>query len=64
MYVAIHTNLSVARNCKGDGHIGSREFIGEYQQNLQVNQVIICDEGSPGGSSHENLELELEKSLT
>ena len=64
MYVVIHTNLSVAGNCKGDGHIGSREFSGEYLRNLLVNQVIICDEGSPGGSSHENLELELAKSLT
>ena len=64
VYVVIHTNLSVAGNCKGDGHIGSRGFIGEYLRNLLVNQVIICDEGSPGGSSHENLMLELAKHLT
>ena len=60
-YVIIHTDLSVAGNCKGDGHIGSRQFIGEYLRHLLVNQVIICDEGSPGGSSHENLELVLVK---
>src|SRR3954467_13950307 len=26
----IHTDLSVARDCKGDEHTGSRRFIGEY----------------------------------
>ena len=60
----IHTDLSVAGNCKGDEHIGSREFIGEYLRNLLVKQAIIWNEGSPGGSSLENLELELAKSLT
>ena len=44
--------------------ITPREFIGEYLQNFLVNQGIIGDEGSPEGSSHENLELELAKSLT
>ena len=60
----IHGDLSVIENSKGDEHIGSRQFIGEYLRHLLVNQVIICDEGSPGGSSHENLESELAKSLT
>ena len=44
--------------------ITPRELIEEYLLNLLVNQVIICDEGSPGGSSHENLMSELAKSLT
>ena len=41
--------------------ITPREFIGEYLRNFLVNQVIIDDEGSPGGSSHENLMLESAK---
>ena len=39
--VVIHEDLSVVENCKGNGHIGSREFIGEYRRDLQVEQVII-----------------------
>ena len=63
VYGVIHTNLTVAGDCKGDEHIGSQEFIGEYLRNLLVNQAIICKEGSPGGSSYENLELVLAKSF-
>ena len=49
---------------KGKGHIGSREFIGEYLRHLPVKQTIIWKGCAPGGSIHENLELELAKSLT
>ena len=48
MYVIIHTELSAAGDCKGDEHIGSREFIGEYLRNILVNQVSICNEGLSG----------------
>jgi len=48
VYVIIHTDLSVAGDCKGDEHIGSQEFIGEYLQNLLVNQATICNEGLSG----------------
>ena len=41
----------------------SRENIGEYLRNLPVKQAIICDKGSLGGSSYENLESELAKSF-
>jgi hypothetical protein len=40
-----------------------RENIGEYLQNLLLLQMIIWNEGSLGGSSYGNLELELAKSL-
>ena len=39
--VVIHEDLSVVEYCKGNGHIGSREFIREYRRDLQVDQVII-----------------------
>ena len=39
--IVVHEDLSVVENCKGNGHIGSREFIGEYRRDLQVDQVII-----------------------
>ena len=64
MYAIIHTDISVAGNQKGDEHIGSREFIGKYPLDFLVKQAIIWNEGSPGGSSHKILELELAKSLT
>ena len=48
VYVVIHTDLSVAGNCKGDEHIGSREFIGEHLKNLLVNQAAIYNEGLSG----------------
>ena len=54
----------MVESCKGDEHIGSREFIGGYLRHLLVNPVIICSESSSEGRSHENLELELAKSLT
>ena len=43
--VVIHEDLSMVDNCKGNGHIGSREFIGEYRRDLQVDQVIFLNEG-------------------
>src|SRR3954462_15190768 len=58
-----HRNFPMVGDEKGKGHIGSREFIGEYLRHLPVKQTIIWKGGSPGGSIHENLELELEKSL-
>src|SRR3954463_2137051 len=60
----VHRNFSMVGDEKGKGHIGSREFIGEYLRHLPVKQIIIWKGGSPGGSIHENLELELAKSLT
>ena len=54
----------MVQDYKGNEHIGLENFIGEYRRDLQVDQVIIWNEGSPGGSSRENLELVLAKSLT
>ena len=39
----------------------SRVISGEYLQGLHVQQTIISNKGSPGGSSYENLELDLVK---
>ena len=41
----------------------SRENNREYLQILLVKQAIICDKGSPVGSSYENLESELVNSF-
>src|SRR3954464_9752878 len=61
----VHRNFLMGGNGKGKGHIGSREFIGEYLRHLWVKEEIIGrGGGSPGRSIHENLELELAKSLT
>ena len=60
----IHINLLVVWHSRGDGHKGSRQFIEEYLRDLLVNQLVIGNEGSPGGSSHENLELVLVNPLT
>ena len=37
----VHRNFPMVGDGKGKGHIGSREFIGEYLRGLQVDQVII-----------------------
>jgi len=60
----IHINLSGVGHSKGDGHTGSRQFIGEYLRDLLMNQLVIGNEGSPGEQRCENLELVLAKSLT
>ena len=54
----------MAGNCKDNGHMGSREFIREYLRDPLVKQTIIENGGSLRESSHENLKLELAKSLT
>ena len=46
--VIIPTDLSVVGNCKGNGHMGTWEFIAEYLQDLLVKSVIICKEGLSG----------------
>ena len=54
----------MVQDYKGNEHIGAQEFIGEYHRDLQVDKRSFEMRGSPGGSSHENLELALAKSLT
>ena len=60
--MVIHRGLSMEGNCKSDG-TKSRENIAEYLRDPSVHQAIISSEGSPGGSSYENLESALVKSL-
>ena len=54
----------MADNCKGKGHKGLGNSSKSNLQHLLLNQVIVGTGGSPGGSSHENLELALAKYLT
>ena len=64
MYVAIHGDLSVVGNCNSEGNKG----LGKTSKS--IFRIFWCTKrpsrmrGSPGGSSYENLRLELEKSLT
>ena len=60
----VHRNFPMVGDGKGKGHLGSREFIGEYHPHLLVKQQSFGRGGSSGGSIHENLELALAKSLT
>ena len=59
--VVIHEDLSVVEYCKGNGHIGSREFIGEYRRDLQVNQTIIGNSELSGRKEVREPKLELVK---
>ena len=52
--------LSTEGNCKSVG-TKSQENIAEYLRDPSVHQAIIWSKGSPGGSSYENLVLELVK---
>ena len=55
----------MAINCKDKGNKGLGNSSESNLQHPLLNQVIMCTGGrSPGGSSHENLELALAKPLT
>src|SRR4051812_41772121 len=44
----VHRNFPMVGDEKGKGHIGSREFIGEYPRHFTVKQTIIWKGGLSG----------------
>ena len=45
----VHRNFPMVGDGKGKGHIGSREFIGDYLRHLLLNQMIVGTGGLSGG---------------
>src|SRR3954464_4351677 len=41
----VHYNFPMVGDGKGKGHIGSREFIGEFLRHLLVKKTFIWNEG-------------------